>query len=90
MSSMHEFREARPEQLAGRDQALSEGACMIHVPSAGPPPIAHWQELPASLTVAQRFRLVEIAHETGNTSIRNAAIRLLLEAENPGVVARLG
>lgn len=49
-------------------------------------PTLQWHELPTSLTPQQRFRLIEIAHKTDNSAIRNAAIRLLLEAENPGIV----
>ncbi len=37
--------------------------------------------VPPKLTIEQRFRLVEIAHETSSVSIRDWALRLLDETK---------
>ena len=68
VSGRHEFHEVRPEELA---ELMAK------------PPVMEWTYVPYPLTPHQRFRLIEIAHETSNSAIRAAATRLLREAESP-------
>jgi hypothetical protein len=45
---------------------------------------------PERLTLAQRFRLIEIAHETPHAALRDEVIRLLVLAAHPPLVMTTG
>lgn len=46
----------------------------------------NWFPVEPSLTVLQKFRLIEIAHETSDPSVRRYALDLLAHAMNPMMV----
>lgn len=49
-----------------------------------------WVEEPERLTLAQRFRLIEIAHETPHAGLRAEVIRFLVLTSHPAVVVARG
>ncbi len=63
MTAPDDYREVTPEELVELTAGLSRD----------------WHQLPATLTPAQRFRLVEIAHETSDPAVKAAALGVLGE-----------